>query len=175
MTVTPIGSGVPSYGIFDTDNRFTFLTSGITDKTGEGSIAVSLDTTAAMTVKPAADGDTIVGQLYKWEDRTQLEGITVGTVQLGHSLVLFPVKNGATVAVGDTVVGGGAGTVRSLVNMNIAFNVTGVPALTTTQAAALTATGIAALTVKEFSVTVPNLVVEVAPNGRTGFVSVLLN
>ncbi len=155
MTASPIGSGVPSYGIFDVDNRFTFLTSGITDKTGEGLWALSQDTTAAMTVKPAADGDPIIGQLYRWEDRTQSEGITVATVQLGVSLVLFQVKGSATVAVGDTVCGGGSGTVRTLaITLDTAGG--GTPAIA------------------HASADYTNRVVEVAPNGRTGFVAVLL-
>lgn len=65
---------------------------------------------AANTVKLAADGDAIIGKLATVEDR-KVEGQLVGSVELKFS-DLLPVKAGDAVAAGDTVVGGGAGTVK---------------------------------------------------------------
>jgi hypothetical protein len=72
--------------------------------------AVSLDTSAPNKVKLAADGDVIVGRLSTVEDR-KVEGQLVGAVALKFANLL-PIKNGDAVAAGDTVIGGGSGTVK---------------------------------------------------------------
>jgi len=72
--------------------------------------AMSLDSSAANTVKPAGDGDIIIGRLASFEDRS-VEGTKVGAVELQFANTL-PIKDGETVAVGDTVIGAGAGEVK---------------------------------------------------------------
>ena len=72
--------------------------------------AVSIDTSAPNKVKLAGDGDTIIGRLATVEDR-KVEGQLVGAVALKFANTL-PIKAGQTVAVGDTVVGAGAGEVK---------------------------------------------------------------
>lgn len=74
--------------------------------------AVALDSSAANTVKLAGDGDEIVGRLQTVEDRP-IEGLLVGTVAVRFSAAL-PVGAAATIAVGDTAVGAGDGTVKRL-------------------------------------------------------------
>ncbi len=65
---------------------------------------------AANTVKLAADGDVILGKLASVEDR-KVEGTLVGSVEFKFS-DLLPVKVGDALAAGDSVVGGGGGTVK---------------------------------------------------------------
>jgi hypothetical protein len=72
--------------------------------------AVTLDTTAANTVKLAGDGDRIIGRLETLEARV-VEGVTVGTVSRRFSEA-FPILAGETFVVGDTMMGGGGGLVR---------------------------------------------------------------
>ena len=93
------------------DAQFTFnLAAGITSA-DEGK-AVSIDTSAAYTVKLAADGDAIVGRLEKVEDRV-VEGILVGTVAR-RIIGKFPIKTGETINIGDAVQGAGSGEVKAL-------------------------------------------------------------
>ncbi|RWP44305.1 MAG: hypothetical protein E5X41_13090 [Mesorhizobium sp.] len=85
------------------------LATGITnDHIGRG---VSIDTSGANKVKLAADGDTIIGRLASVENRT-VEGSLIGAVELQFANTL-PIKAAAVVAIGDTVVGAGAGEVKA--------------------------------------------------------------
>lgn len=94
-------------------NRTFRLAAGITSAdTGK---AVSLDTSAANTVKLAGDGDTIIGYLETYEDRQ------VGAVALNFTEKL-PIATSATVAVGDTVVGAGNGEVKAAAAPNHSIN-----------------------------------------------------
>ena len=100
-------------GITHDDFQYTFLV-----KTGAGTDAViadagvkavSLDTSAANTVKLAVDGDKILGRLEVYEDRT-VEGIVTGTVALkgGVKFIVNPDATDSpdeTPAVGDYLVG----------------------------------------------------------------------
>jgi hypothetical protein len=96
------------------DFTFTMSVSGSVVAADVGK-AVALDTTAANTVKLAGDGDQIFGRLETFENRTQ-EGIKVGAISRKLRAKL-PVKTGLTgfnvPAVGDTVVGAGAGEVKA--------------------------------------------------------------
>lgn len=106
-----IGAGISLRGIHVEDFHFPFyLASGIT-KADEGK-AVTLDTTAANTVKLAGDGDPILGRLEVVEVRVG-EGVNVGTVALKGGLKL-PLKSAETVNVGDAVQGAGSGEVKAL-------------------------------------------------------------
>lgn len=104
---TPFHNQVSLVSIKDEHSNRTFLISGSVTKADEGK-AVSLDTTAANTVKLAGSGDVIVGRLEVFEP-----GRNTCTVQL-HFTEWLPVKSGETVAIGDTVVGAGAGEVKTL-------------------------------------------------------------
>lgn len=97
-------------GIYFEDFQFPFLISGNPDPVNDVGKAVTLDATAANTVKLAGAGDKIVGRLETVEARTA-EGITVATVAVKFSDKL-PIANGQTPAVGNIVVGGGSGTVQ---------------------------------------------------------------
>lgn len=106
-----IGNGISLQGLFQEEWAFPFnLKTGITS--ADVGKAVSLDTSAANTVKLAGDGDVILGRLEVVENRVQ-EGVLVGTVMLKGGLK-FPVKTGETVNVGDTIQGAGSGEVKAL-------------------------------------------------------------
>lgn len=109
-----IGQSISLAGIFFEEFQLPFnLEASITkDDIGK---AVSLDSSAANTVKLAGDGETIVGRLETFEERT-VEGINVGTVAVKFAAKL-PINTGAagTFAVGDTAVGSAvAGQVKVL-------------------------------------------------------------
>jgi hypothetical protein len=92
------------------DDMLTFnLASGIV--AADVGKAVSVDTSAANTVKLAGDGDEIIGRLETVENRTQ-EGSLVGAVAL-RFMQLLPIKSGETVAIGDALIGAGAGEVKA--------------------------------------------------------------
>ena len=92
------------------DSMLTFhLASGIT--AADVGKAVALDTTAPNKVKLAGDDDYIIGRLETVELRTQ-EGQNVGTVALRFAQRL-PIKSGETIAVGDSLIGAGAGEVKA--------------------------------------------------------------
>ena len=110
------------------DFTFTMNVSGAVTMNDVGK-AVSLDTTAPNTVKLAADGDAVYGRLESLE-KGGLDGLTVGAVSRKFRSKV-PVKAGLSgfnaVAVGDTVVGAGAGEVKasnsgSAKTPNIALN-----------------------------------------------------
>jgi hypothetical protein len=84
------------------------LAAGIT--AADAGKAVSVDTSGPNKAKLAADGDTIIGRLQTVEDR-KVEGQLVGAVELKFAN-LVPIKNGDALAVGDTAIGGGGGTVK---------------------------------------------------------------
>ncbi|RUU74947.1 hypothetical protein [Mesorhizobium sp. M7A.F.Ca.MR.362.00.0.0] len=85
------------------------LATGIT--TNDVGKAVSVDTSGANKVKLSGDGDTIIGRLASVEDRS-VEGTLIGAVELQFANLL-PIKAAAVVAIGDTVVGAGAGEVKA--------------------------------------------------------------
>jgi hypothetical protein len=101
------------------DSQFTYnLAAGITS--ADKGKAMTLDTSAANTMKLAGDGDTVVGRLLTVENRIN-EGTLVGTVSLRFSARFT--KEG-TVAVGDKVLGSVTpGTVKAAgaANMNDNF------------------------------------------------------
>jgi len=116
-----IGFGPTLNGVNDPDFKYTFnlaadiqalylanygapgVKYGEAANLGPLGLAVTLDTTAANQVRLAHDGDPILGELVKVENRVS-EGIWVGTVQTQGGLN-FPILSGATVNVGD-VLGG---------------------------------------------------------------------
>lgn len=106
----PIGAGVTLNNIHQENFMYTFKVSGNVTTSDVGK-AVSLDTTAANTVKLAGDGDPIFGRLEVYEDRVQ-EGIKVGTVSTKGGLK-FPLAANANVSIGTYLVGGGAGAVKA--------------------------------------------------------------
>lgn len=143
---TVSSAGVPTYGIYNEKNAYTYNLSGTITNADRQVMAMSDDLTTAMTMKPAGDGDAIRGQLFSYENRT-VEGVVVGTVR-HEGLFLFKCAAGYTApAVGDILVGGGAGTVKKF--------------------------DASANTIGALVNSLPR-VVEVAPNGRTGFVAVRL-
>lgn len=103
MGVTLLGIDYPEWGV-------TLNLATATTKDHLGS-AMSVDTSAPNTFKPAADGDLIRGILYTFEDRKQ-EGVKVGTVRLKGGFKL-PIAAGQTVTVGQSVIGAGNGTVKA--------------------------------------------------------------
>lgn len=115
-----IGAGVSLRGLHQENFNYTFnLATGIV--VGDVGKAVSLDSTAANTVKLAGDGDTIIGYLETVENRV-VEGVLVGTVAT-KGVYKLPVKTGLTgsevVAVGSTAVGAGAGEIKALDDGNV--------------------------------------------------------
>lgn len=74
--------------------------------------ALTLDPTGNSQMKLAGDGDRIDGRLFQFEDRRQQGGGLVGSVERKFKAKL-PVAAGATVALGDTVVGAGNGFVKA--------------------------------------------------------------
>jgi hypothetical protein len=120
MPYTPNGvqmEGFP-FGIF----TFTYLLTGVaaTDDAVAATAgkAVSLDTAAAGSVKLAADGEEIFGRVYVAENRA-VSGVRVASIARKFKERL-PATAGHAIAVGNRVVGAGAGLVRKVA--------TGVPA-----------------------------------------------
>lgn len=103
-----IGQGVTLRGLYIEDFQWTWNISGTVTKDDEGK-ALSIDTTAANTLKLAVDAATIVGRLEVYENRVQ-EGIKIGTVSMNGGLKFLVKPNAATSpdqrpAVGDYLVG----------------------------------------------------------------------
>lgn len=98
-------------------NGFTFEDSYLTCNLAAGITgadvgkALALDTSAANTVKLAGDDDFVIARLETVELRTQ-EGQNVGTAAFRFSQLL-PKASGATINVGDSLVGAGDGTVKA--------------------------------------------------------------
>lgn len=95
-----IGNGVTLRGFYNEAYQFTFnLAAGIT-RADVGKV-VTIDVSAANTVKLAVADEVPFGILHTFEDRIQ-EGIKVGTVGLKDSL---SVATTGVVAVGDSIAG----------------------------------------------------------------------
>jgi len=105
-----VNEGFP-FGLF----TFTYAVStAMADDTAAAAMSgkvVSLDTTAAGTVKLAADGDAIFGRVYVAEKRTTL-GMNVASVARKFKERVPTAAGYAAPAVGDRVIGGGNGTVK---------------------------------------------------------------
>ena len=101
------------------DSHLTFVLAADITAADVGK-AVSIDTSAANKVKLAAADDVIVGRLATVEDR-KVEGQLVGAVALRFSNEL-PIAAAQVVAVGDTVVGAGAGEVKAAATPNHSVN-----------------------------------------------------
>lgn len=84
---------------------------------------LTIDSTAANTMKLAGAGDPIEAVLLQVEDRT-IEGILVGTVSFKFAKVLA-IKSGLTgnavVALGSRVVGAGGGEIQAIANTDPLF------------------------------------------------------
>jgi hypothetical protein len=105
---------VVSYGFPFDDFIFTYNISGAVTQDNLGA-ALTLDTTAASTMKLAADGDEIHGRLQTYEDRSQQGAGKTGAVQRKFKEKL-PAAVGHGIAVGDSVCGGAiAGNARKAV------------------------------------------------------------
>lgn len=105
-----IGMGVTLLGVDHPDFGYTYNLTAGTTKAHVGR-AMSVDTAAANTMKPAADGDTVRGTLFTFEDRVS-EGMKVGTVRHKGGYRL-PIASGQTVTTGQSVVGAGDGFVKA--------------------------------------------------------------
>ena len=113
-----IGIGISLAGMTHEKFHYPFyLKAGIT--TADIGKAVALDT-AANTVDLAAADEKIIGMLVTVEDRS-VEGVLVGTVALKGGFN-FTIANAQVVAVGDTVIGAGAGQVKAAVAADHADN-----------------------------------------------------
>ena len=112
-----IGVGVSLRGIEHEEFHYPFnLASAVTaDDVGK---PVTLDATAANTVKVAGDGDVIVGKLATYENRA-IEGVKVGAVALKGG---FKFAKSGTVNVGQSVQGAPGGAVKALTTANYALN-----------------------------------------------------
>jgi hypothetical protein len=91
---------------------FTYFITGNPSATDIVGKAVALDTTQRGSVHLAADGEQVFGRIFQYEDRTQQGGGKVVTVERKFRKRL-PKGTGTTVAIGDNVVGAGAGLVRT--------------------------------------------------------------
>jgi hypothetical protein len=99
-------------GMVEEDSIYTFLCSStVVAGTDEGK-AVSLDTSAANTVKLAAANDRLFGYIDTIEVRA-VEGVTVVAV-VTEFIRSLPHLSGEVFEVGDTAVGGGSGQVKVL-------------------------------------------------------------
>jgi hypothetical protein len=110
-----IGQGISLRGMTHEKFHYPFyLASGTV--IGDVGKAVTLDSTAANTVKLAGDGDTIIGKLVTVEDRS-VEGVLVGTVALRGGFRFTEVGSPTyALAVGDSVIGAGSGLVKARLN-----------------------------------------------------------
>jgi len=108
-------AGVVSYGFPIDVTIFTYLISGLADDAAVAAAAgkaVSLDTSAANTVKLAADGDVIFGRVFLAENRSGGGvGIKTAAVQRLFKEKL-PAASGHGIVVGDRVIGAGGGLVK---------------------------------------------------------------
>jgi len=115
-----IGQGISLRGMTHEKFHYPFyLKAGIVR--ADVGKAVSLDNTAANTVKLAEDGDPIIGRLVSWEDRS-VEGVLVGTVEHRGGLPFTKAAAAPAINVGDTVVGAGGGEVKAAATANHADN-----------------------------------------------------
>lgn len=106
-------SGISHRGLTIESKIFPyFLAAGIVE--ADVGKAVSIDPTAAYTVKLAADGDVIHGVLASWENRV-VEGYLAGSVALDGGSGFKRTAGGTAITPGDLLCGGGAGEVRKVV------------------------------------------------------------
>lgn len=105
-----IGEGISHRGIEHEDCNYPYNLAAAIVAADVGK-AVSIDTTAARTVKLAADGDVIHGWLVSVEDRT-IEGLKVGTVSLKGGVRFTRAAGAPAVTVGAPLCGAGNGEVR---------------------------------------------------------------
>jgi hypothetical protein len=115
----PFHNQVSLQGFHQEDFHLTMKISGLANETDSRKVvgkAAALDPTAPNTAKLAGDGDKIIGRFASFENRA-IEGIVVGAVEFRFANTL-PIKDGETVAVGDTVVGAGAGEVKKASTAN---------------------------------------------------------
>ena len=99
--------GIVSQAFTLEDFLFTYYISGTVSDATDAGKAVTLDITAANTMKLTGDNDPVMGRLEKYEDRTVL-AIKVGTVarrfkcklpaSIGHGIVLGNAVSGSAVA-----------------------------------------------------------------------------
>jgi len=112
MAYTP--NGVVSYGFPLDDDTFTYLITGLaqTDDAAASAAgkAVTQDKTKAAAVKLAGDGDEIFGRVFQAENRA-VQGFMTAAVQRRFKEKL-PAAAGHGIALGDSVVGAGAGLVK---------------------------------------------------------------
>jgi hypothetical protein len=107
-----IGQGVTLEGFYDTDAVFTWNISGTISNPADIGKAMSQDTSAANTAHLAGDGEPLIGRLMSYESRT-VEGITVGSIAEEGN---FRFAYTGTLAIGNSVVGAGSGTVKQGAN-----------------------------------------------------------
>lgn len=104
-------------GINIDDFDVSMLVSG-TVTTADVGKAVSLDTATACTVKLAADGDAVIGELLTYENRVQ-EGIKIGTMSpKGSARFAY---TATAPSIGGQIQGAGAGVVKVLSGSNARF------------------------------------------------------
>jgi hypothetical protein len=110
-----IGQGISLRGMTHEKFHYPFYLKSGTLAADVGK-AVSMDSSAANSVKLAEDGDILTGALVTREDRA-VEGVLVGTVALRGGFT-FTEKDSPTyaIALGDSVVGAGGGKVKAREN-----------------------------------------------------------
>lgn len=109
------GTGVVSFGFPIDAFTFTYYISGLADDAATAAAvgkAVSIDTTAANTVKLAANAEAIFGRVFQAENRAVL-GVKTAAIQRKFKEKL-PAANGHGIVVGESVVGAGGGLVRKV-------------------------------------------------------------
>jgi hypothetical protein len=115
MTYDPrkvVSSGFPI-----DDFIYTYNISGAVTQDDLGK-ALTLDTTAANTMRLAGDGEAVHGRLFSYEDRSQQGGGKVGAVQRRFKDKI-PVQVGHGIDVGESVVGAATlGNVKAAVAAN---------------------------------------------------------
>lgn len=111
----PFHNQVKTHGFHQELFHLTFNITGLPGTYNEQELvgrALAVDATTPNSLKLAGDGDAVVARLASFENRaSQAEGI-VGAAEFRFAMRM-PVAEGETLAVGDTVVGAGAGFVRA--------------------------------------------------------------
>lgn len=122
----PFHNAVTLKGFHFEDFHLTMNLSGLSTVTDSRQVvgkAVALDPSAPNTARLAGDDDVVIGRVASFENRA-VEGIVVGTIEFKFAATL-PVATAAqaTIAVGDTVIGAGAGEVKTdpVPNPNLNF------------------------------------------------------
>ena len=105
-----IGEGISHRGLVTEDALIPYYLASAIVAADVGK-AVSIDTSAARTVKLAADGDVIHGVLATFEDRS-IEGAKVGTVAIKGGYGFTRSAGGTAITPGDLLCGAGSGEVR---------------------------------------------------------------